>query len=71
LLPAYYLQAWRYEREGPSRGLIHTPSAHADFLCPAIVDGTFSQKNIALYKDFCRGPTLSIPLYDLLDTYRI
>jgi hypothetical protein len=71
LLPAYYLQAWRYEREGPARGLIHTPPTHVDFLCPAIVGGTLSQKNIALYKDLCRGPTLSIPLYDLLDTYRI
>ncbi len=62
---------WRCEREGLARVLTHTPLTHADFLRPAAIDGALLQKNIALYRNLCRGPTIFIPLYDLLKTYRI
>ena len=71
LLSAYYLQAATPRHEGLARVLTHGVPFHADFPCPTVVDGALPQKNIALCKNLCRGPSLSVPLYDLFDAYRI
>ena len=76
LLPAFYFQTYTRANEGSARVLsylapLHLASLHLDFSSPVVMDGAPSHRDIALCRVLCRGPSLSVPLYDLLDTYRI